>query len=274
MDDDKPSYDELEQRVIDLARENQRLFNEVRQLSKPHSFAGAIAHDMTNILCGLLGNIQLAMNKLGESNPAYKYLESVQEAANNMGKSTAELLNSAHPRAFRRNEDCLLTDILEDSLKLLERDVYHGHGVDISTEYGKDLPHFKGNKTELSQVYLNLMINGMESTPKGGSLKIKAQEFEGKPSDKLEQGKYVLVEIEDSGKGIPEDHITKVFEPFFTTKDSKGTGLGLSIAYDIIKNHGGDIIVESEVDKGSKFSVYIPIEKELCTKNCYLRSNL
>lgn len=119
----------------------------------------------------------------------------------------------------------------------------------VKKEYG-DIPMTKCNPGQLNQVFMNILVNAAHAIEKQGEIAIKT----------WHEGNNIFVSISDTGKGIPQENISRIFEPFFTTKDvGKGTGLGLSIAYDIVKKHNGDIIVESEVGKGTNFTVKIPV---------------
>ena len=108
----------------------------------------------------------------------------------------------------------------------------------------------------MHQVFLNLFLNAIQAMPKGGELKIRAEPIALTPL--LNPGRdYVRISISDTGKGMPAHDLKKIFDPFFTTR-SKGIGLGLSITYQIIKNHGGSIKVESKVDRGTTFTITLP----------------
>ncbi|OGW22673.1 MAG: hypothetical protein A2077_07770 [Nitrospirae bacterium GWC2_46_6] len=119
----------------------------------------------------------------------------------------------------------------------------------VKKEYG-DIPPIKCNAGQLNQVFMNILINAVHAIEEQGEIIIKTRH----------EDNNIFISISDTGSGIPADKINRIFEPFFTTKEvGKGTGLGLSIAYDIVKKHNGDIIVESEVGKGTTFTVRIPV---------------
>ena len=112
------------------------------------------------------------------------------------------------------------------------------------------IPLTKCNPGQLNQVFMNMLINAAQAIPERGEIRIRTWAEEGS----------IFIAISDTGAGIPADKLQKVFEPFYTTKDvGKGTGLGLSIAYDIVKKHDGELTVESEPDKGTTFTVRIPV---------------
>jgi CheY-like chemotaxis protein len=117
----------------------------------------------------------------------------------------------------------------------------------------------EADKGQMNQVINNLLINANQAMPKGGVVKIKAEDtnIKAKDSSPFKEGKYVKITIADQGTGIPKEHLQKIFAPFFTTK-KKGTGLGLATTYSIVKKHGGYITVESKVGTGTTFYIYLP----------------
>jgi two-component system NtrC family sensor kinase len=113
-----------------------------------------------------------------------------------------------------------------------------------------DLPEIRGNPRNLQQVFLNLFLNSIQAMPKGGTLGVQAR---------VDSDRFIRVSVSDTGVGIPPEVLDKVFDPFFTTKEpGQGTGLGLSVSYSIIEKHRGRITVESEVNKGTVFSIFLP----------------
>ena len=111
-----------------------------------------------------------------------------------------------------------------------------------------------GNRQGLQQVFLNLIVNAVQAMPDGGELTVEAEE---------DKNRRITVRVQDTGGGIPPEHLTHIFDPFFTTKKvGQGTGLGLSVSYGIIKKHGGRIDVDSRPGKGSTFTVIMPVKEE------------
>jgi signal transduction histidine kinase len=124
--------------------------------------------------------------------------------------------------------------------------------ANVTKEYGK-IPLTKCNLGQLNQVFMNLLINAVQAIEEHGEISIKTERRDGD----------IVVSISDTGSGIQEDKMNRIFEPFFTTKEvGKGTGLGLSVAYDIVKKHKGDILVTSEIGKGSTFTITIPVVED------------
>ena len=115
-----------------------------------------------------------------------------------------------------------------------------------------NLPEIKGDSERLSQVFMNLFLNAIQAMPNGGTLSIESN---------VRSLTYICVEVCDTGRGVPEDKLDKIFDPFFTSKE-EGAGMGLAVAYRIVKEHGGEINVDSEIGKGTEFRVWLPIKPE------------
>jgi len=121
----------------------------------------------------------------------------------------------------------------------------------VRGEIEENLPPIYGDRHQLTQVFLNLVLNALDAMPRGGVLTITA--------DKTEDGNFVDIGFEDTGVGIPEKYLDSIFDPFFSSKkNAKGTGLGLSVSLGIVKQHGGDIRVRSDVGVGTTFTVSLP----------------
>ncbi|MGD8897311.1 MAG: ATP-binding protein, partial [Acidobacteriota bacterium] len=134
------------------------------------------------------------------------------------------------------------------SLKLVGNELALAR-VEANLDVAPDLPRVTGNPRNLEQVFLNLFLNAMEAMPDGGTLKITATRADG----------FVRVVVQDTGSGIAPEHLDKIFEPFFTTKEAgEGTGLGLSVSYSIVEKHGGRLEVESQLGRGTTFTVALP----------------
>ncbi|MQY66217.1 MAG: two-component sensor histidine kinase, partial [Clostridia bacterium] len=129
-------------------------------------------------------------------------------------------------------------------------------GINVTKDIPQDLPKIKGLGVQVEQVFLNMIINACEAmVGKKGEITVSARVGSDNP-DRIE------VAVADNGCGIPQENLKKLFDLFFTTKGSQGTGMGLSLAYRIIKDHNGDIDIESEVGKGTRFTVSLPIWEE------------
>ncbi len=142
-------------------------------------------------------------------------------------------------------------DIIDDVLSFMQ----HRSNLDniqISTDYDPQVPPMELDEKKMKQVFINLLMNAKHAVNQKGNIKITTSL--NRDADQL------LVKVTDNGHGIDKNNLSRIFDPFFTTKPTgEGTGLGLSVSYGIIKNHGGDIAVESEIDKGSTFTITLPV---------------
>ena len=187
------------------------------------------------------------------------------ERINNNGWRIANIIRSLLTYARKEGHEMApqqLNVVIENSLLLIEHQLVSWSNVSIEKELAPDLPLIHADSNSLTQVILNLLENARDAMPGGGWIKISTA---ASPGD----GQVVL-QISDTGAGIPEELQSQIFDPFFTTKDvGKGTGLGLSIVHGIIQAHGGDIQVESPPGKGTTFTIVLPVkpaptrEKEL-----------
>jgi two-component system cell cycle sensor histidine kinase/response regulator CckA len=165
-------------------------------------------------------------------------------------------------RQTLRPEVLSLTDVLSDLGNLLGRLL--GETVELKIVHGRDLDRIKVDINQFEQVVINLCVNARDAMPDGGTLTLKSSNVSADQSRMLKPaqmppGDYVLLEVADTGTGMPQEVLDKIYEPFFSTKEvGKGTGLGLSTVYGIIKQTGGFIFCESEMGKGTTFKVYLP----------------
>jgi len=151
-----------------------------------------------------------------------------------------------------------VNDILQSSLDLMRLDKRMKNTIEISTNLDPALPKTMIDEGQLSQVFINIILNALDAMPEGGRLSVSTTQ------GRDEQGhEAVFISFSDTGVGIPPENIAKIFDPFYTTKEAgKGTGLGLAVSYNIVKRFKGDIKVESKVGAGTTFTVILPVEKE------------
>ncbi|MFH2028626.1 MAG: PAS domain S-box protein [Nanoarchaeota archaeon] len=223
--------------------------------------AGGLAHDINNLLMTMLGNVSLLMLGRDKDDEEYNRLRTIERAVLDCAGITAPVLEFS--RGYRLNRrPATLDEVI---------DVYKVH----STRYpkvmiddrigGKDIS-LNVDVEQLRSAFGNLYINASQAMDGKGEMTIIGEvinidQYHGELLT-ISEGRYVRIDIEDTGVGISEKDREKIFDPFFTTKGEKeGTGLGLAATYSIIKEHGGAIVVESEVGKGTRFSVYLPLQK-------------
>ena len=223
--------------------------------------AGGVAHDFNNLLMVISGYTELLQSKFEDGDPVRRNTDAILKAADRAGDLTRQLL------AFSRKQVLSLqvvdlNNIIADTAKMIHRLI----GEDIEFDFLRDpsLWAVRADPGQISQVLVNLCINGRDAMPSGGRLVIETQNVivdrhTASRYANLTCGRYTVVVVSDTGKGMPKDVQDKVFEPFFTTKErGKGTGLGLATVYGIVKQSGGYIHVESEVGTGTRFILHFP----------------
>jgi two-component system cell cycle sensor histidine kinase/response regulator CckA len=223
--------------------------------------AGGIAHDFNNVLTAIIMASDLLLTNHRPSDPSFPDIMNIKQNANRAASLVRQLLAFSRKQTLRP-EVLNLTDVLADLRMLLARLV--GNDIKLKVDHGRDLWPVKVDIGQFEQVVVNLTVNARDAMPAGGDLTVRTRNVTGAESKafgyrELAPADYVLIEVEDTGSGIAPDVLKKIFEPFFTTKEvGKGTGLGLSMVYGIIKQTGGFIFCESEVDKGTTFRIFLP----------------
>ena len=208
--------------------------------------AARVAHELNNPLDGILRFINLSIALKGEDDPTRGYLAECKKGLERMVGIVSSLLEFSRS-TYPAHRDTKLNDVVREAVGTLR---HRGgqQGVEVVFDLADDLPDLRCG--ELVQVFLNLTKNAYDAMKNGGRLAV---------ASRLE-GDEISVTVADTGCGMPEEIMHRVFDPFFTTKGpSEGTGLGLAICYDIIEKHGGKITVESEVDKGTTFTITLPV---------------
>ncbi|MCY3414352.1 MAG: PAS domain S-box protein [Candidatus Heimdallarchaeota archaeon] len=217
--------------------------------------AGGIAHDFNNLLTGLTANLSLAKHYIDDKDELISIFKDFQQALTRTSQLSNQLLTFSKGGSPQK-------DIVKVENLLRESVSFTLSGSNISAEYNleSDLWNVCVDENQIYQVFQNIIMNAINSMPNGGKITINARnlDYQGEAKKDLISGKYVLVEIKDTGSGIPLEIINKVFDPFFTTR-SKGSGLGLAICYSIIKNHGGIIELSSKLNQGTDVSIYLPV---------------
>jgi CheY-like chemotaxis protein len=156
-----------------------------------------------------------------------------------------------------------VNDVVQDTVKLLERVI--DKRIVIRLALGDRLPPIEGDMNQIEQVLMNFMVNARDAMPYGGIITVTSRAIDARPGEAgvppyIPAGTYVVLSIADTGVGIPEEIQRKIFEPFFTTKErGKGTGLGLAMVYGVITEHKGFVTVQSKINQGTTFTVYLPV---------------
>jgi nitrogen-specific signal transduction histidine kinase/ActR/RegA family two-component response regulator len=243
--------------------ERRALEDQLRQSQKMEAvgrLAGGVAHDFNNLLTVIKGYSELMLDQLQQADPLRGSIEEVKKAADRAAGLTRQLL------AFSRKQVLAprvldLNSIVTNMERLLQRLI--GEDVQLATQLYGELGRVKADPGQTEQVIMNLAVNARDAMPKGGKLVITTSnaflDAASLPRQTVVPGPYVRVDVSDSGVGMTPEVMSRIFEPFFTTKEQgKGTGLGLSTVYGIVQQSGGYVDVQSEIGKGSTFSVYLP----------------
>lgn len=261
------------QRTLQLEEAQAQLIQS-EKMSAIGQLAAGVAHELNNPLGGILGYAQFALEKMKkkqignqddkELNSFIRYLTDIETQARRCKAIVQNLLRFSRSRRATEFEDVDINATIEDTVTFVEHQL-HMNQIELNLELDANLPIVQGSSGQLQQVFTNLIINAMHASKPQSVISIKSR-F----SPALgEFGGAVELQIADQGSGIEPETIKKIFEPFFTTKEvGKGTGLGLSVSYGIIKDHGGEIKVDSVVGQGTKFTLILPIQKPtLATDN-------
>jgi CheY-like chemotaxis protein len=219
---------------------------------------GGVAHDYNNLLTAVLGNLELAIRR-GRDDGTRRYLEGATHAAQRGAKITSQLLAFSRTQRLQ-TEPIDLNSIVTRMGDLLFRTI--GATVRIETILENNLWQATADPSQIESVILNLAVNARDAMPNGGRLTIATanvpREERNKPAE-LAASDYVAVCVSDTGTGMTDEVLRKAFEPFFTTKAvGSGTGLGLSQVYGIAKQTGGGVSIATNVDEGTKVTVYLP----------------
>ena len=229
--------------------------------------AAGVAHDFNNILTVIQGHASL-LSAMGQnfSARAMDSIAQVGSAAERASNLTRQLLTFSRKQAISLKQ-IDLNDVLGNTTKMLHRLL--GENVSMQFNYSPFLPTIFADVGLIEQVLVNLAVNARDSMPNGGQVIVGTAVVDidaryTQHNSEARIGQFVCLSVNDSGCGIPPEHLTKIFEPFFTTKEvGRGTGLGLATVYGIVKQHHGWIEVESEVDHGSTFKVFLPVDGKL-----------
>jgi PAS domain S-box-containing protein len=230
------------------------------------TLAGGIAHDFNNILGIIVGNTELAIDDVSEWNPARQNMEEIRTASFRARDVVRQLLSFARQTKLEKKPTNIIP-IVKESLKLLRSSI--PTSTEIRQNIPTDIDTILADPTQINQVLINLCTNADHAMPDGGIIKVILKNVElGENATaqyhNLNPGRYVNLIVSDTGHGIPKEEIDRIFDPYFTTKEvGKGTGMGLAVVHGIVKGHNGLITVESELEKGTTFSMFFPVvEKE------------
>ncbi len=249
-------------------------FAQSQKMQAIGQLAGGVAHDFNNLLTAIIGFCDLLAARHPAGDPSFDDVNHIKQNALRAANLTRQLLAFSR-RQTLRPKVLRLSDVLADLSILLRRLI--GETITLDIHHGRQLGLVKVDEGQFEQVIINLAVNARDAMPGGGVLSIRTDNFTQGAGDDTQEGaaiggeplppgRYVEITVTDTGIGIPSENLARIFEPFFTTKTEegagKGTGLGLSTVYGIIQQTGGHILVDSEVDEGTTFRIYLPREEE------------
>jgi signal transduction histidine kinase len=249
--------------------DHKKLEEQLRQAQKMEAIgrlAGGVAHDFNNLLTVINGYSELVLEAVDRYDELVRPLVAeIHQAGARAAALTGQLLAFSRQQIVQpRPVD--LNGLVSDLQRMLSRVI--GEDIELTTTLRPGLDRVSADPAQLEQVILNLAVNARDAMPQGGRLTVRtenvhlkdgfAEDFSGDLSEVL-PGPYVRLSVSDTGRGMTAETLTHLFEPFFTTKESgQGTGLGLATVYGIVKQFGGHVRVQSELERGSTFEIHLP----------------
>ncbi len=248
-------------RDISETKMMQEKLSQIQRIDSLGNLASGIAHDFNNVLVSVLSAASIMKRKMKEDDQWFEYVEMIESSARRGGALTRQLLTFARQSnvTFHPVD---VNEVVRETVKLMERSL--DKSIKMHVDLTRNFAVVEGDERQLQQVLMNLILNARDAMPGGGKVTLSSSiESLAHGNNKTpfgKAGKYLRIQVKDTGIGMNSEIQEKIFEPFFTTKDSgKGTGLGLSVVYGIISKHKGGITVDSEPENGSVFNIYIPL---------------
>ncbi len=250
--------------ITETKKTEERLL-QAQKMEAIGSLAGGIAHDLNNILFPISGFSEMLLDEIPSDSHVHENIEQIYKSA----KRGSDLVNQILAFSRQSNLQKLpirIQPILKEVLKLVRATI--PKNIEFTSHIAKDCGRVSADPTQIHQIAMNLITNAYHAVgEKSGTINLELKETVCEKDDlhdiTMKSGKYACITISDNGAGIDQSLLDKIFEPYFTTKEvGKGTGLGLSVVHGIVKEHGGEIRVSSEVAKGTTFDVYLPLLEE------------
>ncbi len=246
---------QLEQKSVELVRANRELENSFEQVKRADrlaavgQLAAGLAHEIRHPLASIEGAVNVLANPESPSDLQHEFRGIIKKECRRLAGLLKDLLDFAKPRKPKLRKVDMASAV--DYVVTLARSSDFASGIEIQTEPLTDLPLVECDEEQIKQVLFNLVMNGAQATPAGGSVTVSARR----------EGPELAVAVSDEGPGVPEDLKSRIFDPFFTTRES-GTGLGLAVVQQIMMQHGGGVDVGRSETGGARFTVRIPIQNE------------
>ncbi len=257
-----------------IAKQEQKLLQEklqhAQKLEALGTIVGTVAHDLNNILAGVVGYPDLLLLQVPEGSPLRKYITAIQQSGRKAAAVVQDLLTMVR-RGVVVKEIVSLNGIVSDYLKSPEFEKLKSLHSDVSfqTDLSPELLNTSGSRIHLLKTLMNLVSNSAEASPQGGLTRIRTENryidsstsgYDGN----IEEGEYVVLSVSDTGVGIAQQDLARIFEPFYTRKvmGGNGTGLGMAVVWSTVKDHQGHIRVDTEEGRGTKFDLYFPATRD------------
>ena len=229
-------------------RRTQEQLLQSEKLAAMGRLTSQIAHELNNPLYGIMNTLELLKTEVSPQSKRRRILEMALSETVRLSELLRKMLSFSKPDQEQRKPVDINTVI--DEILLLHEKQLKENDINIAATYADGLDQVNASKDQLRQVFLNIVANGRDAMPNGGTLTVTTSG----------DAENVIIEISDTGIGIKEEHLDKIFDSFFTTKEEiKGVGLGLSVCYGFIKDHGGDIVVKSQEGTGTTFVITLPV---------------
>ena len=249
--------------------ERERLEEQLLQSQKMEAIgrlSGGIAHDFNNLLVPIMGYLDISLEELAPDDPIRFNLQQVREAADRAGELTRQILAFSSQQVMEM-QTINLVDVIGGILEMVRRLI--GEDIELKINLAESLNELLGDKTQIEQVIMNLVLNSRDALQKGGNLTIEVNNtflddafFSDEPDVSI-PGHYVMLAVFDTGHGMDNETRKHIFEPFFSTKEpGKGTGLGLATVFGIVKQHKGYIRIHSKPGEGTAVRIYFPVSEE------------
>ena len=229
---------------------------QAEHLATMGELAAGVAHEIRNPLAGIAGAIEIISKDFPKDHPDREILDDLRQEVRRIEKVLNDLLTYARPKAPQYGM-ADLKDTVAHTLQFARQQI-GSKNVEFSIQIPSPLPRFRMDPEQLHQVLLNLVLNGIQAMDQEGKITIQARVQPGSGSPN--RPNYVEISVSDTGGGISREQLEKIFRPFYTTKRG-GTGLGLSLCRRIITQHGGTLTAESEINKGSRFIIRLPMRE-------------
>ena len=257
---------ELAENRAEIERLHQGEMARAEHLATIGELAAGLAHEIRNPLAGIAGVVEVMGRELPKESSSRSVLPEVQAEIHHIQAILNDLLAYARPRPPEFHPADLNATV--EQAVFLARQQIRTKPIEISLELDKKLPRISHDPVQIQQVVLNLLLNGIQAIHGQGKIEVALRTELSRASadsksigrEPFGQGEYAVIRIQDTGKGIPRDSLSKIFKPFFTTR-KEGTGLGLPLAKGIVESHRGRIEVTSEPGQGAQFEVWLPMQR-------------